>query len=65
MVSHYTAGGHHDTCGHWHESGFHYNWTVLSVLNENEHNVGGPRYIRCFDQIRRAVIFCVKMKFLR
>jgi hypothetical protein len=55
LVSHYTAGGHHDTCGHWHESGFHYNWTVLSVLNENEHNTGGPRYIKCFDQIRKAV----------
>jgi hypothetical protein len=29
LVSHYTAGGHTDTCGHWHDSGFHYNWTVL------------------------------------
>ena len=25
------------------------------MLNENEHNTGGPRYIRCFDQIRKAV----------
>ena len=24
IVSHYTAGGHTDSCGHWHESGFHY-----------------------------------------
>ena len=28
VVSHYTAGGHRDSCGHWHPSGFHYNWTV-------------------------------------
>jgi hypothetical protein len=20
LVGHYTAGGHHDTCGHWHAS---------------------------------------------
>jgi hypothetical protein len=26
-----------------------------AVLNENEHNTGGPRYIKCFDQIRKAV----------
>lgn len=26
VVSHYTAGGHTDSCGHWHESGFYYNW---------------------------------------
>ena len=31
------------------------NWTVLSVLNENEHNTGGPRFTKCFDQIRKAV----------
>ena len=36
IVEHYTQGGHHDSCGHFHPSGFHYNWTVLSVLNENE-----------------------------
>lgn len=23
LVGHYTSGGHHDTCGHWHASGFH------------------------------------------
>lgn len=34
LVEHYTAGGHHDSCGHWHPSGFFYNWTILSVLNE-------------------------------
>ena len=28
---------------------------MLSVLNENEHNTGGPRYTKCFDQIRKAV----------
>ena len=55
IVAHYTAGGHHDSCGHWHPSGFHYNWSVLSVLNENERNTMGPRYTRCFDAIREAV----------
>ena len=55
LVAHYTAGGHHDSCGHWHPSGFHYNWTILSVLNENERNTLGPRYTKCFDAIRDAV----------
>ena len=40
IVSHYTQGGHTDSCGHWHPSGFHYNWTVLSFLNEDEHGTG-------------------------
>ena len=62
VVQHYTAGGHHDSCGHWHPSGFHYNWTVLSVLNENERHVlprdgvrNSAQYTRCFDAIRAAV----------
>ena len=55
LVGHYTQGGHNDTCGHWHPSGFFYNWTVLSVLNENEHNTGGVRYTTCFDAIREEV----------
>ena len=55
VVSHYTRGGHHDACGHWHPSGFRYNWTVLSVLNEDEHGTGQERYTRCFDAIRAAV----------
>eukprot|EP01051_Picozoa_sp_SAG22_P019205 SAG22_NODE_3474_length_1690_cov_1.503457_1_plen_169_part_00 len=55
LVAHYTAGGHHDVCGHWHPSGFHYNWTGLSVLNENEHETGAVRYTRCFDEIHKAV----------
>ena len=55
VVAHYTAGGHHDSCGHWHPSGFHYNWTGLSVLNENEHETGKVRYTRCFDEIHKAV----------
>jgi hypothetical protein len=29
--------------------------TVVSVLNENEHNTGGPRYTKCFDAIRKNV----------
>ena len=43
VVGHYTSGGHHDTCGHWHPSGLHYNWTGLSVLNEDEHDTGAER----------------------
>lgn len=54
-MAHYTAGGHHDDCGHWHPSGFHYNWAGLSVLNENEHETGAVRYTRCFDEIHKAV----------
>eukprot|EP01045_Picozoa_sp_COSAG04_P015523 COSAG04_NODE_1231_length_7676_cov_2.067705_4_plen_250_part_00 len=52
VVSHYTAGGHHDSCGHWHPSGFHYNWSIVSFFNENEHAIGGERYTRCWDQLR-------------
>ena len=55
LVAHYTMGGHHDTCGHFHASGLHYNWTVVSVLNENEHNTGAARYTRCWDAIRASV----------
>lgn len=55
VVAHYTRGGHSDTCGHWHPSGFFYKWSVLSVLNENEHSIGQERYTRCFDAIRAAV----------
>ena len=55
VVSHYTNGGHTDECGHWHPSGFHYDWAVLSVLNENEHNTGQSRYTICYDAIRTEV----------
>jgi hypothetical protein len=55
VVSHYTAGGHNDTCGHWHPSGFHYNWSIVSFYNENEHRIGGPRYTRCWDQLRGQI----------
>ena len=34
FVGWYTAGGFVDECGAEHKSGFHYNWTYLSVLNE-------------------------------
>ena len=27
------------------------------MLNENEHNTGGPRYTKCFDQILRPVVY--------
>lgn len=39
LVGWYTAGGMTDQCGNRHESGFNYDWRVLSVLNENEHHV--------------------------
>jgi len=54
-VAHYTAGGHTDACGHHHPSGLYYNWTIVSILNENEHSTGGERYTRCWDAIRVAV----------
>ena len=34
FVGWYTSGGFVDECGAEHKSGFHYNWTYLSVLNE-------------------------------
>eukprot|EP01052_Picozoa_sp_SAG31_P051864 SAG31_NODE_12522_length_935_cov_1.325359_1_plen_265_part_01 len=55
IVGWYTAAGFHDECGHWHASGLRYNWTILSVLNENEHGTGEVRYTRCFDAIRSEV----------
>jgi hypothetical protein len=55
VVGWYTAGGFRDECGHRHASGLHYNWTILSVLNENEHGTGQVRYITCFDAIRYQV----------
>jgi len=55
VVAHYTAGGHNDSCGHWHPSGLHYNWSFISFYNENEHNMGGPRYTRCWDQLRPLI----------
>ena len=36
VVGWYTQGGFNDECGHYHASGLRYNWTILSVLNENE-----------------------------
>ena len=58
LVSHYTNGGHTDECGHWHESGFHYDWWGLSVLNEDEHNIepdDGTAYTTCYDAIKKEV----------
>ena len=58
LVGHYTNGGHTDECGHWHESGFHYNWFGLSVLNEDEHNIApddGTAYTTCYDAIKKEV----------
>ena len=54
-MAHYTTGRHSDSCGHWHPSGLHYNWSVVSFYNENEHRMGGPRYTRCLDQLRPLV----------
>ena len=55
VVGWYTAGGFKDECGHHHASGLHYNWTILSILNENEHGTGQVRYTVCFDAIRYEV----------
>ena len=55
VVGWYTQGGFDDDCGHHHPSGLHYNWTILSVLNENEQGTGEVRYTRCFDAIRVEV----------
>ena len=52
LVWRYTAGGFVDECGQHHASGLHYQWTHLSVLNENEHwmlPAHGPEYTVCFD----------------
>jgi hypothetical protein len=54
LAGHYTAGGHHDECGHWHPSGLRYNWTGLSILNEDEHHIlpdNGVAYTACYDAI--------------
>jgi len=52
FVGWYTAGGFKDECGGVHKSGLYYNWTYLSVLNEDEHNMqpeDGVEYTKCFD----------------
>lgn len=51
-VAHYTAGGHTDECGVYHASGLHYNWPLLSVLNENEYKVV---YTSCWDEWKKAL----------
>ena len=35
--------------------GLYYNWSIVSFYNENEHSMGGPRYTRCWDQLRPLV----------
>ena len=55
LVGWYTNGGMTDECGHWHESGLHYDWFGLSVLNEDEHHIKpdmGQAYTVCFDAIK-------------
>ena len=67
LVGWFTAGGARDECGNWHASGHHYEWAVLSVLNEVQHEHFGPDnmgkngpaygvaaaevYTTCFDAI--------------
>ena len=53
-VAHYTAGGHTDECGVFHASGLHYNWPLLSVLNENnlEYKLV---YGECWDAWKREL----------
>jgi hypothetical protein len=65
MVSWFTKGGCHDECGNWHTSGHHYEWAVLSVLNEVQHehfyegmgsgDNAAVEYTKCFDAIAREV----------
>ena len=58
LVGHYTAGGHHDECGHFHPSGLNYSWYGLSVLNEDEHKLqpdDGTAYTKCYDAIMAEV----------
>ena len=62
LVGWYTAGGFMDECGAWHGSGYRYEWALLSVLNEVQHEhfyqgAGRPAaeaYTVCYDAIRRA-----------
>ena len=61
LVGWYTAGGFMDECGAWHGSGYRYEWALLSVLNEVQHEhfyqgAGRPAaeaYTVCYDAIRR------------
>ena len=58
LVAHYTTGGHHDECGHWHASGFNYSWYGLSILNEDDHGESpddGTAYTTCYDAIAAEV----------
>ena len=64
MVSWFTNGGCRDECGVWHHSGHNYKWSVLSVLNEVQHEhftqgcstvddcPAAAAYTACFDQIK-------------
>jgi len=57
-VGWYTAGGFTDECGVRHDSGLHYNWPFLSVLNEDEYNTppgGGVQYTICWDAWQVAI----------
>jgi hypothetical protein len=58
VVGWYTAGGFMDECDHWHPSDLHYQWQLLSILNEDEHFVtpdDGTAYATCYDAIVAAV----------
>merc|ERR1719440_1095651 len=58
VVGWYTAGGFHDDCGHFHESGLKYDWWGLSILNENEHDIkpdDGRAYMTCYNAINAKV----------
>ena len=58
FVAWYTAGGFTDECGGVHTSGLHYNWTYLSVLNEDEHHMvpeDGPEYTVCWDAWKKEI----------
>ena len=57
-VGWYTNGGFVDECGVQHISGLHYDWPLLSVLNEDEYGTppeGGVIYTICWDAWKREI----------
>jgi hypothetical protein len=57
-VGWFTAGGFVDECGIQHSSGLHYDWDLLSVLNEDEYQTppgGGVQYTTCWDAWKEEI----------
>ncbi len=57
VVSWYTRGGFRDEYGHWHSSGYHYQFAWWEVLNEvnSEHGMTVQKYTRWYDAITAAI----------